>query len=76
MLFESITKPKREANNGFRNVSEFFFIKVQTFGLAGAEARSAREKPRSGEHMCARPEGEYDLEPKTLEMRSGGGDTY
>ena len=51
-------------------------IKVQTFGLAGAEARSAREKLRSGEHMCARPEGEHDLEPNTLQMRARRGDTH
>ena len=51
-------------------------IKVQTFRLAGAEARSTREKPRSGEHMCARPEGEHDFGPKSFQMRSGRGVPY
>ena len=62
--------------NGFRNVHTKSPIEVQTFGLDDAETRSTRENTWSGEHLCARPEGEHDLEPKALQMRARTGDTH
>ena len=41
-------------------------IKVQSFGVKVSEAQSTRWKPRSGEHMCTKPEGGHDFDPKRI----------
>ena len=52
--------------NLFRNVHAKTVSMVQTFGVEFAKGRSSRYKPRSGEHMYAKPQREHDIESKTL----------
>ena len=52
--------------SGFRRSHTKSTIKVQTFGHESAETRFDRQKPWSGEQVCAKPEGEHDFEPKSL----------
>ena len=41
-------------------------IIVQTFGSAAPRADPVEKQTRSGEYMCAAPEGQIDFEAKTL----------
>ena len=40
------------------------------------EAQTTRQKPRSKDHLAAKPDGEHDFEQIQLQMRAGTGDTH
>ena len=92
MLSGSTTKPERECQKDqfehtILTLSRrlLWFSKralekaLQNCRLVGSrvpEGQSTQQKPRLGEHMCARAEGEHDFEQNELQMRVRWGVTH
>ena len=92
VVFESTTEPQRECQkDNFEHAILTASRRLQWFPKSAhkkalqnhrllesrvPEGRSNRQNPRSGEHMCATPEGELDFEQNELQMRARWGDTH
>ena len=92
VFFGSITKPERECQKDkFEHTILTLSRRLQWFSKRAhrkalqnttlwtprvPEGQSTRQKPRSGEHMYATPEGEHDFELKTLKMQAARGETH